>query len=145
MRSSSRSISRRCQSTRIRRMIFLALSTRRTFCTSRIRTCRGARFENLSARCFLCRRRRWGPSCSGKCGRKASHDVEELLGVHFGESADEAVTTVAGLLSHVSGKVPAPGDKVDLQGYRFQVLEANQRKVLRLRIKKQKAAPATTT
>jgi Mg2+/Co2+ transporter CorC len=29
--------------------------------------------------------------------------------------------------------VPAPGDKVDLEGYRFEVLEANQRKVLRLR------------
>jgi len=78
-------------------------------------------------------------------GSMAIRDVEELLGVHFGESADETVTTVAGLLSHVSGKVPAPGDKVDLEGYRFQVLEANQRKVLRLRIKKQKAAPAATT
>jgi Mg2+/Co2+ transporter CorC len=41
--------------------------------------------------------------------------------------------TIAGLLSHVSGKVPAPGDKVDIEGYRFKVLEANQRKVLRLR------------
>jgi len=78
-------------------------------------------------------------------GSMAIRDVEELLGVHFGESADETVTTVAGLLSHVSGKVPAPGDKVDLEGYRFQVLEANQRKVLRLRIKKQKGAPAATT
>jgi Mg2+/Co2+ transporter CorC len=29
--------------------------------------------------------------------------------------------------------VPAQGDKVDLEGYRFEVLEANQRKVLRLR------------
>jgi putative hemolysin len=67
-------------------------------------------------------------------------DVEELLGIHFGDKADEAVTTIAGLLSHVSGKVPAPGDRVDLQGYRFEVLEANQRKVLRLRIRKQPAA-----
>jgi CBS domain containing-hemolysin-like protein len=62
-------------------------------------------------------------------------DVEELLGVHFGENSDATVTTIAGLLSHVSGKVPAPGDKVDLEGYRFEVLEANQRKVLRLRAK----------
>jgi len=62
--------------------------------------------------------------------------VEELLGVQFGDKADEAVTTIAGLLSHVSGKVPAPGDKVDLEGYRFEVVEANQRKVLRLRIRK---------
>jgi len=69
-------------------------------------------------------------------------DVEELLGVKFGEKSDEAVTTIAGLLSHVSGKVPAPGDKIDLEGHRFEVLEANQRKVLRVRIRKQAAAQA---
>jgi putative hemolysin len=68
-------------------------------------------------------------------------DVEELLGVQFGEKSDEAVTTVAGLLSHVLSKVPAPGDAIDLEGHRFEVLEANQRKVLRLRVRKR--APAT--
>jgi putative hemolysin len=73
-------------------------------------------------------------------GSMAIGDVEELLGVQFGGKADEAVTTIAGLLSHVSGKVPAPGDKVDLAGHRFEVLEANQRKVLRVRIRKQPAA-----
>jgi CBS domain containing-hemolysin-like protein len=73
-------------------------------------------------------------------GSMAIGDVEELLGVQFGDKADEAVTTIAGLLSHVSGKVPAPGDKVDLAGHRFEVLEANQRKVLRVRIRKQPAA-----
>jgi putative hemolysin len=66
--------------------------------------------------------------------------VEDLLGIHFGEKADEAVTTIAGLLSHVSGKVPAPGDKVDIEGYRFEVVEANQRKVLRLRARPSSAA-----
>jgi putative hemolysin len=69
-------------------------------------------------------------------------DVEELLGVKFGDKTDEAVTTLAGLLSHASGKVPTTGDKIDLEGHRFEVLEANQRKVLRVRIRKQmKAAP----
>jgi putative hemolysin len=67
-------------------------------------------------------------------------DVEELLGIQFGEKSDEAVTTVAGLLSHVLGKVPAPGDAIDLEGHRFEVLEANQRKVLRLRVRKRAAA-----
>ena len=38
-------------------------------------------------------------------------DVEELLGVKFGDKTDEAVTTLAGLLSHASGKVPAPGTR----------------------------------
>jgi CBS domain containing-hemolysin-like protein len=66
-------------------------------------------------------------------GSMTIEDVEELLGIHFGENSDETVMTIAGLLSHVSGKVPAPGDKVDIEGYRFEVLEANQRKVLRLR------------
>jgi len=69
-------------------------------------------------------------------GSTAIGDVEEMLGVHFGESADETVTTIAGLLSHVSGKVPAPGENCDLQGFRFEVLEANQRKVLRVKIQK---------
>lgn len=69
-------------------------------------------------------------------GSTSIEQVEDMLGVHFGESADETVTTIAGLLSHVSGKVPAPGDKVDLEGYRFEVLEANQRKVLRVRVQK---------
>jgi putative hemolysin len=73
-------------------------------------------------------------------GSMSIDDAEDLLGVHFGDKADEAVTTIAGLLSHVSGKVPAPGDKVDIAGYRFEVIEANQRKVLRLRIRKRPAA-----
>jgi CBS domain containing-hemolysin-like protein len=69
-------------------------------------------------------------------------EVEELLGVKFGDKTDEAVTTLAGLLSHASGKVPAPGDKIDLADHRFEVLEANQRKVLRVRIRRQmKAVP----
>jgi putative hemolysin len=68
-------------------------------------------------------------------GSTAITDVEEMLGVHFGES-DETVTTIAGLISHVSGKVPAPGEKCDLEGFRFEVLEANQRKVLRVKIQK---------
>jgi CBS domain containing-hemolysin-like protein len=76
-------------------------------------------------------------------GSMAIGTVEELLGVHFGEESDETVTTLAGLLSHASGKVPGPGDKIDLEGHHFEVLEANQRKVLRVRIRKQmKAAPS---
>jgi putative hemolysin len=69
-------------------------------------------------------------------GSTAIGHVEEMLGVQFGENADETVTTIAGLLSHVSGKVPAPGEKFDLEGFRFEVLEANQRKVLRVRAQK---------
>jgi CBS domain containing-hemolysin-like protein len=78
-------------------------------------------------------------------GSMAIDAVEELLGVKFGEEADETVTTLAGLLNHVTGKVPASGDKIDVEGHRFEVLEANQRKVLRVRIRKQMEAVPTNT
>ena len=78
-------------------------------------------------------------------GSTAIDAVEELLGVHFGEEADETVTTLAGLLNHVTGKVPASGDKIEMEGHRFEVVEANQRKVLRVRIRKQMRAVPTKT
>ena len=78
-------------------------------------------------------------------GSMTISEVEELLGVHFGENSDETVTTIAGLLSHVLGKVPAPADRIDLEGYRFEVLEANQRKVLRLRARRLAAASTHTS
>jgi len=69
-------------------------------------------------------------------GSMSIPDVEEMLGVRFGGESYETVTTIAGLLNHASGKVPAAGDKIAIEGYIFEVLEANQRKVLRLRIHK---------
>ena len=63
--------------------------------------------------------------------------VERILGVPLEYKSADTVTTIAGLLSYISGKVPAPGEKVQLEGYQFEVLEANQRKVLRLRVRKQ--------
>ncbi len=69
--------------------------------------------------------------------------VEELLGIRFGENAaDETVTTIAGLLSHVLSRVPASGDHFEMEGYRFEAVEANQRKVLRVRIRKLAAEAA---
>jgi putative hemolysin len=68
-------------------------------------------------------------------GSMSIADVEKLLDVQFGDHSDDTVTTLAGLLSHVSGKVPAPGDRIDVHGYRFDVLDANQRKVLRVRVR----------
>jgi putative hemolysin len=73
-------------------------------------------------------------------GSMGISDVEQLLGAQLVDHSDETVTTIAGLLSHVSGKVLAPGDSMELEGYRFEVLDANQRKVLRLRVKRLAAA-----
>jgi putative hemolysin len=75
-------------------------------------------------------------------GSMSISDAEELLSVQFGDQSDGTVTTLAGLLSHALGKVPAPNDKIDLAGYRFEVLESNQRKVLRLRARRLSTAGA---
>jgi putative hemolysin len=66
--------------------------------------------------------------------------VQELFGVEFDAAAEEAATTVAGLLNTLAAHVPMPGEKIDYNGLRFEVLEANQRKVLRLRVRRQAAA-----
>jgi putative hemolysin len=69
--------------------------------------------------------------------------LQELFSVELA-AADEAATTVAGLLNSVAGHVPVAGESMDYDGLRFEVLEANQRKVLRLRARRltSHAAPA---
>ena len=69
--------------------------------------------------------------------------LQELFGIEFSQNAGDAATTVAGLLNHVAGHVPKAGERVDYEGLRFEVMEANQRKVLRLRVFP-RAVPAPT-
>jgi putative hemolysin len=60
--------------------------------------------------------------------------LQELFGVELGHEHESAgAATLAGLLNSVSGHVPITGETIDYDGLRFEVLEANQRKVLRLR------------
>jgi CBS domain containing-hemolysin-like protein len=68
--------------------------------------------------------------------------VQELFGVEWDVSGEESATTIAGLLNHVAGRVPAAGEHLEYGGLRFEILEANQRKVLRLRARR---LPATVT
>jgi CBS domain containing-hemolysin-like protein len=64
----------------------------------------------------------------------------QLFDLKLEPERDEQFTTVAGLLNHIAGHVPAAGEHVDYQGLRFDILEANQRKVLRLRARLRAAA-----
>ena len=66
--------------------------------------------------------------------------LQELLGIEFSNGTGEAATTVAGLLNSVAGHVPIAGEQFDYDGVRFEVVEANQRKVLRLRVRRRSAA-----
>jgi putative hemolysin len=62
--------------------------------------------------------------------------MEEILGIELDRELTGDSTTIAGLLNHVAGHVPRPGEVVDTDGMRFEILEANQRKVLRLRARR---------
>ena len=61
--------------------------------------------------------------------------LQDLFGIEFGDESDQAATTVAGLLNHIAGHVPRTGEQLQYEGLHFEVVEANQRKVLRLRVR----------
>jgi CBS domain containing-hemolysin-like protein len=66
--------------------------------------------------------------------------VAELCGVELDSPEAAEATTIGGLLNALAGHVPVPGEALEHAGLRFEVLEANQRKVLRLRARR-KSAP----
>jgi CBS domain containing-hemolysin-like protein len=71
--------------------------------------------------------------------------IAELFGVALETAAQHSnVTTIAGLLNSVAGHVPRTGEVVEFDGLRFEVLEANQRKVLRVRARRVTAASIST-
>jgi putative hemolysin len=78
-------------------------------------------------------------------GSVSLEKVQELFGVEWDVSGEESATTIGGLLNHLAGHVPAPGERVEYGGLRFEILEANQRKVLRLRARRLPAAVTANT
>jgi putative hemolysin len=72
--------------------------------------------------------------------------ISELFGVSLDSLSEHAnVTTVAGLLNRTAGHVPRTGEIIESDGLRFEVLEANQRKVLRVRARKVAASAASSS
>jgi putative hemolysin len=71
--------------------------------------------------------------------------ISELFGLSLESVAEQAnATTVAGLLNRVAGHVPRTGEVIEADGLRFEVLEANQRKVLRVRARRATANAASS-
>lgn len=70
-------------------------------------------------------------------GSLAVDKLNELFGVELADpEPGGGAATLAGLLNHVAGHVPAAGERIDYDGLQFEILEANQRKVLRLRARR---------
>jgi CBS domain containing-hemolysin-like protein len=52
------------------------------------------------------------------------------------EIEDDDFTTIAGLVINESGKVPAIGDVLNIRGLEVEVLEADERRITRVRVRK---------
>jgi putative hemolysin len=69
-------------------------------------------------------------------GSVAVDRLGEIFGIEMPQVEDHSnAATVAGLLNSVAGHVPHTGEDIEFDGLRFEVLEANQRKVLRVRVR----------
>jgi CBS domain containing-hemolysin-like protein len=78
-------------------------------------------------------------------GSLSVEKVGDLFGIQLAASPEHSgATTVAGLLNSVAGHVPRTGEVIETEGLRFEVLEANQRKVLRVRARRLAASTART-
>jgi putative hemolysin len=60
--------------------------------------------------------------------------LETLFGDQWERPEDYEATTVAGLVSEIAGRIPMPGEVVEEDGLRFEVLASTDRRIERLRI-----------
>ena len=78
-------------------------------------------------------------------GSTSADKIEESFGINLSaDSGRSNVSTVAGLLNEIAGHVPRTGEIIESGGLRFEVLEANQRKVLRVRVRSAAAGAAAS-
>ncbi len=66
-------------------------------------------------------------------GEVKVEDVEELLGIDFSE---QDVITISGFVTNTLGRLPKRGEKLEVKGVAFEVLEVGQKRVLKLRVKR---------
>jgi CBS domain containing-hemolysin-like protein len=61
-------------------------------------------------------------------------DLDVLEEVFHARLHDVEATTVAGLVSEIAGRIPHPGESIEHDGLRFEVLESTDRRVERVRV-----------
>jgi len=63
-------------------------------------------------------------------------EVEELEDLFDIDLASDDYITVGGLITHHLGRFPLEGEKVDLKGLELEILEASQKNIKKLRVRK---------
>ncbi len=66
--------------------------------------------------------------------------LEDLLGGEWVAPEDYEATTVAGVVSETAGRFPLPGEVVEDNGLRFEILASTDRRIERMRVSRAGAA-----
>ncbi|HLM23687.1 MAG TPA: hemolysin family protein [Pyrinomonadaceae bacterium] len=74
---------------------------------------------------------------------QASTEIGKIERLFDMEIEADDFTTIAGLVINESGKVPAVGEVLTIRGLEVEVLEADERRILRLRVRKAQEENAT--
>ncbi|MFN2491541.1 MAG: hemolysin family protein [Pyrinomonadaceae bacterium] len=74
-----------------------------------------------------------GKGCFEVLGSTEIGKIERLFDI---EIETDDFTTIAGLVINESGKVPQPGERLTFRGLELEVLEADERRIGRLRVKR---------
>jgi putative hemolysin len=75
-------------------------------------------------------------SCSGRYDVSGSTEIGKIERLFDMEIEDDDFTTIAGLVISEAGKVPLPGDHLSFRGLEVDVLEADERRIGRLRVQR---------
>jgi putative hemolysin len=67
-------------------------------------------------------------------GRQRIADMERTIGAHG--LIDEEYTTAAGLVLHQMGRIPGVGDVIEFNGYRFEVVDLDGRRIDKIMVTK---------
>ncbi len=82
------------------------------------------------------------PEADGSYTVRGQVEIGKLERLFEVELAADDFTTVAGLVINQLGHLPSPGESLDFGGLHFEVIEADQRRVCRIRIQLQPPEPA---
>jgi CBS domain containing-hemolysin-like protein len=69
--------------------------------------------------------------------------LEDLFGDQWEMPEGYEATTVAGLVSEEAGRIPMPGEVIEEDGLRFEVLASTDRRIERLRVSRRQGEAAT--
>ncbi len=64
-------------------------------------------------------------------------DVEDIEEIFSRDLANDEYITMSGLITHHLGRLPRRGESFEIQGFRMEILDADQKRIKKLRIKKE--------